>query len=117
MNHAPADRFARLYSLLGWLALGGLVLVGSLPKASTIVFTWPWAFYSQALLLVPVFLLTWTQARGWRGVGLGGLAGLVLAGVIGVSVAASRQPHFSFAAALALASGLAWSFWLEGRVV
>ncbi len=116
MNHAPADRFARLYSLLGWLALGGLVLVGSLPKASTIVFTWPWAFYSQALLLVPVFLLTWTQARGWRGVGLGGLAGLVLAGVIGVSVAASRQPHFSFEAALPLWGALAWIFWLAGQL-
>ena len=102
-----SSRLSFLGAILGWLALGGLVLVGSLPKASTIVFTWPWAFYSQALLLVPVFLLTWTQARGWRGVGPAGLAGLVLAGVIGVSVAASRQPHFSFEAALPLWGALA----------
>lgn len=111
-----STRLSFLGALLGWLALGGLVLVGSMPKASTIVFTWPWAFYAQALLLLPVFLLTWTLARGGRGVSAAGLAGVALAAAVGVSVAASRQPHFSFEAALPLWGGLAWIFWLGEKL-
>ena len=60
---AMPSPFYRIMRLLGWLALGGVVLVGSLPKASTIVFTWPWAFYSQALLLVPVSRLVSRPSR------------------------------------------------------
>jgi O-antigen ligase len=115
MTPQPPRR-ARPLALLGWLLLAGLVLLSALPKASTIVFTWPWAFYAQALLLAPVFLLAlarWGKPARPRPAGI---AGLLLATAIGVSVLTSQRPQFSFEAALPLWSGLVWMAWVTATV-
>ncbi|HLP07364.1 MAG TPA: O-antigen ligase family protein [Opitutaceae bacterium] len=111
MTPVPSH-FSRLPSLLGWLLLAGLVLLSSIPKASTIVFTWPWAFYAQALMVTPFVLLAFARWKDPSKPGGAGLAGAATAGAIGVAVLASRQPHFSFEAALPLWGGLAWMFWI-----
>jgi O-antigen ligase len=111
------SRIAILRPLLGWCLLAGLVLLSSIPKASTIVFTWPWVFYAQALLVVPVFLVATAAWRSaWRP-GITGLCGALLAAAIAVSVILSRQPHSSFEAALPLWGGLAWAFWLAATLL
>jgi tetratricopeptide (TPR) repeat protein len=79
-----------------------------MPNASTLFFTWPWVFYGQLLLLIPVFLLGWcfikrpyAWRREWTVLGFMALA-------IGISVIFSRRPAFSLESALFLWSGLAW---------
>jgi len=85
-----------------------LVALSSLPKSSTLFFTWPWVFYGQLLLLLPITLLGWqlianpdSWRRSWNILGYTALA-------IGLSTACSRRPAFSLEAALFLWSGLAW---------
>jgi O-antigen ligase len=102
--------------LLGWGLLAALLLFCAIPKASTIVFTWPWVFYFQALLLAPAFLLTLAYWRRQPAPRVPTGAALLLALAIGVSVFYSRQPHFSFEAALPLWSGLAWTLWLAATL-
>lgn len=102
--------------LVGWLLLAALLLLSCLPKASTIIFTWPWVFYAQALLLTPAFLLTlshWRRPTAPKGPAL---AAAFCALATGASVLASRQPHFSFEAALPLWSGLAFLLWLAATL-
>src|SRR5690348_16176120 len=51
------------------LAVLLLVLLSSTTKASTRFFTWPWVFYGQLFLLLPVVLLGWRLAAHplfWR---------------------------------------------------
>ena len=108
----PRPPIARISRLLGWGGLAGLLLLSSIPKASTIVFTWPWVFYAQAILVVPLFMVAaayWREAATPR---ILGITAILLAGTIGLSVALSRQPHFSFEAALPLWGGLAWTCWI-----
>ncbi len=101
-----------LLTIFGLIALAGLVLISSLPKAATIVFCWPWAFYAQAVLLVPFALLAWAYSQSTPKRSRAGIAGFALAAAIGLSVATSRQPHFSFEAALPLWSGIAFLWWI-----
>lgn len=112
----PPSRITGLGPLLGWGLLAALVLLCSIPKASTIVFTWPWVFYSQALLITPLFLLAASRWHSTPGPRATGLAATLVAAAIGLSVIQSRQPHFSFEAALPLWSGLAWTFWLAAAL-
>jgi O-antigen ligase len=95
-------------AVLPVVALVILVLLSALPNASTLFFTWPWAFYGQLLLLVPVFLLGWwlikrpaVWRREWTVLGFTALA-------IGISVIFSRRPAFSLEVGLFLCCGLAW---------
>lgn len=89
-------------------ALTLLVVFSAVPKGATRFFTWPWIFYGQLLLLLPVGLLgyqLWKRPQDWRPtwtiLGAVGLA-------VGLSVALSHRPEFSFEAALFLWGGLAW---------
>lgn len=102
---SPVVSVARLLVLC---ALIMVALLSSLPKGSTLFFTWPWIFYGQLLLLLPIALLGWqlitnpeSWRRSWNGLGYAALA-------VGLSVACSRRPAFSLEAALFLWSGLAW---------
>lgn len=108
MKPSVQDRVHVLAKLGGLIALALLILLSCLPNASTLFFTWPWAFYGQLLLLVPVYCLGWqlikhpsAWRREWTVLGFMALA-------IGVSVIFSRRPAFSLEAALFLWSGLAW---------
>jgi len=99
-----------------YAAYGLLVLLSALPNGSTRFFTWPWVFYGQLLLLVPVFLLGWELVKrphAWRR-DWSPLAATALA--IGMSVLFSHRPAFSFEAALFLFSGLAWCGWVALKV-
>jgi len=90
------------------LALVLLVLLSALPKASTLFFTWPLAFYGQLLLLVPLFLIGIELIKrpcAWRREWTT-LVAMALA--IGISVIFCRRPAFSLEAALFLFSGLSW---------
>lgn len=100
----------------GWLWLTALVALTVLPQGSTRVFTWPWVFYVQLGMIVPVIVAGWItlQCRGERR--RGGIALIFMAASVGLSVGLSRNPHFSFEAALYLWSGLAAIWWLSQRL-
>ena len=108
MKPSVPDRLHLLAKIGSFISFALLILLSCLPNASTLFFTWPWVFYGQLLLLVPVFLLGWwlikrppIWCREWTVLGCMALA-------IGVSVIFSRRPAFSLEAALFLWSGLAW---------
>jgi hypothetical protein len=95
-----------------WCAFALLVLLCILSKGSTRVFTWPWAFYAQLLMLAPVVLAGHAQLKSTTTNSSGGAVLFLCAASVGLSVLLSRNPHFSFEAALPLWGGLAFIWWL-----
>lgn len=100
----------RLLVFLGG-ATGSLAVVifSAAPSAATRFFSWPWIFYGQVLLLVPIGVVgvQLLSARRLPARFLSALA--AVAGAIALSVCFSRQPAFSFEAALFVWGGLAWA--------
>lgn len=105
-----------LFRLAAWPLLALLGLLGVLPQGSTRVFTWPWAFYAQVLMVAPILLAGWQTITTASARGRGGVALALLAVSSALSVGLSRNPHFSFEAALYLWSGLAFVWWLSHRL-
>ncbi|MFT3782914.1 MAG: O-antigen ligase family protein [Nibricoccus sp.] len=98
---------SRAKQLLGAIALLCFALFSCVQNASTRFFTWPWVFYGQLTLLLPIALLGADLLLKPATPNRRLIPILVVALSIAVSVFFSPRPGFSIEVALFLWSGLA----------
>lgn len=110
-SHLPGDqKRAAGFPLAAGIGLVGLVfftLIATLDRGSTRIHSWPWVFYNQVLLLLPLIALGLSLVCGKKLRLAEGLALTVCGVVVGLTAALAKLPLFSLEVALLLWSGLA----------